>query len=693
MAPMGTSGQFYDQDAAAEPEDRAADPSGMPGRAGVLFDQDVLFDRDTLLDHPDPPDRADPPDRTDAPDRAGGDAARRTRGPKPPGSQGRERQGPQREVPRVPAPGHRAPRQATRRSARSSPPRPPTQGRDAPSPAQAGSEQSSLGRSTGVLAAGTFLSRLTGFIRVAVAAGILGANGLSDAYNFANSVPNIIYDLLLGGILSATLIPVFVDELRRENRRERERAISAILTTIAAALVVVTLILYLLAPLVIHFYLLLNHTAGKGNELAVATSLLRLFAPQVFFLGAIVVSTALLNARRRFAAAAFSPVVNNVIAIAALVAAAVVAHTRDVGVFRHDHGGLLVLGLGTTLGYIVQFVVQLPAMARSGLVFRPVWEPRHPAVRRVAGLSAWLIGVVVANQISFNLIAVIAGHKNGGYTTYQIAYQFFQLPYALLAVSIASAIMPDLANLWFDGNRTAFLGRLINGLRVTLALLIPAAVGYALVVQPVVDLAARHGGFNASDARLLAGTLEFFALGLPGFSAFLPLIRALQAMKDTRAMFFIYALENALSVVLAFALYPSFGDRGLAVAFVGPYTVAAIVAARYIRRKVGPLGGVYTARSIGRTIVATAAMAVVVVGIDAILPHGTAYPVLVVRLLVDVGAGAAVFLLLARWLGIDDLQPVLRLIGPVLARIGLAPRRPAGAGSRRPPVRPVGRRP
>jgi putative peptidoglycan lipid II flippase len=536
-----------------------------------------------------------------------------------------------------------------------------------------------------VLAAGTFLSRLSGFLRVIVAAYILGGNGVSDAYNFANNVPNIIYDLLLGGILSATLIPVFVDELRRSNRRERERAISAILTAAAAVLVVLSVALYLLAPLVIRFYLLLNHTTTKGDEVAVATSLLRLFAPQVFFLGAIVVSTALLNARRQFAAGAFSGAVNNVVGIAALVVTDLVVSTFKIGAFRHDHRGLLILGLGTTLGYVAQFLVQLPAMARGGLLFRPVWQPRHPAVKRVVGLSAWLVGVVVANQVSFNLIAVIAGQKAGQYTAYQYAYQFFQLPYALLAVSIASAIMPDLAARWSAGDRYAFLARVINGVRVTIALMVPAAIGYALVATPVVDLAIRHYNFNATKAELLAGTLQMFALGLPGFSAFLPLIRALQAMKDTRAMFFIYAFENGVSVLLAFTLYGSLGDRGLALAFVAPYTLAAIVTTIYLHRKVGSLGGIYTARSIGRTAVATAGMAIVVVACDRVLPHGTTDIPMIIRLVVDVAAGAAAYLLLARWLGIDDLQPVLRLVRPVLVRLHLAgPRRasrPASIGS------------
>jgi putative peptidoglycan lipid II flippase len=537
-------------------------------------------------------------------------------------------------------------------------------------PAQDGPARAepTLGRSTSVLAAGTFLSRLSGFARVIVVVPILGISNLGDAYTIANSIPNIIYDLLLGGILSATLIPVFVDEMRHDDPRERDRAISAILSTAAAALLVLTVALFALAPLVIHFYL----PAHDAAEIAVGTSLLRYFAPQVFFLGAIVLSTALLNARRQFAAAAFSPVANNLIAIGALVATDVVAHSLDLAAFRHDHGGLLLLGLGTTFGYVVQLLVQLPAMARSEMRLRPLWAPRHAAVRRVVRLSAWLLGVVLANQVSYNLILVFAGKTGkGDLIAFQTAYQFFQLPYALFAVSIASAIMPDLAERWAARQWTAFMARVISGLRVTIALLVPAGVGYAFVAAPVVYLALHHETVNSSKAQLIAQMLTVFALGLPGFSAFLPLVRALQAMKQTRTMFEIYALENALSVVLAVILYRTSGATGLAAAFIAPYTVAAIVAAVYLHRKVGALGGVYTGRSIARTLVATGVMAIVLLVVKRVVPTGISDPLLLVRLVAEVAAGTLAYLLMARWLGIEDLQPVLRIGRSVLGRAGL----------------------
>jgi putative peptidoglycan lipid II flippase len=528
-------------------------------------------------------------------------------------------------------------------------------------PRSGGPGRGSTGRNTAILAGGTFLSRITGFVRVVVIAYALGLGGLADAYNLANTVPNIIYELILGGVLSATMIPVFVEQFRREDREAGARSISAVLTAVTAVLTVVTVLLYVLAPFIIHFYLLFNHQATGGDERAVGTSLLRLFAPQVFFLGAIVVTTALLNARRHFGAAAFSPVVNNVIAIAAILATKAVADTTRLGPFRHDHSALLVLGVGTTAGYVVQFLIHIPALARAGISFRPVWDLHDPAVRQVTRLSAWLVGVVLTNQASLTVVLILADQVGGRYSIYQSAYTFFQLPYALFAVSVASVLTPDLAERWVSRDRVGFQRRMIAGSRITLAVMIPAAIGFALVARPVITLAIHHGAVSASESHLLGSCLALFALGLPGYSAFLLLMRALQAMQDARAMFRVYLLENALSVALSFALYPSLGVRGLCLAWVAPYTLCSFVAVGQVQRRAGSLGGALTVRALVRVVLATAIMAAVIIGAGRVLPSGGSDVDLVAKLVVEVAVGTAVYIGAARLFGIDELDPLLRL--------------------------------
>jgi len=536
----------------------------------------------------------------------------------------------------------------------------------------------SAGRSTAVLAAGTLASRLTGFARVLAIGYVLGVSPLSDAFNYANGIPNIIYDLVLGGILAATLIPVFVEDLSCDDPDERSHSVSAVLTALSVGLVVASALLWILAPYVIDFYLVLEHGGAAGAEKTIATRLLRYFAPQVFFLGTTVASTAILNARRRFGVAAFSPVVNNAIAIAALIATKVVAgsvlapariaSTSTVEAFGRDSRAILVLGVGTTLGYAVQLVSQIPSMHRLGLRLRPVWDPRHRSVRRVAALSGWIVGVVVTNQASLALVLILAGRSSGGVTAYQFAYQFFQLPNALIAVSVASAIMPELAQQWTLGARARFERHFVTGLRVTMAVIVPLCVVYLAVAQPLVTLAIHHGAVSGSGTRLVTSTLEAFIVGLPGFAAFFLLMRVYQAMQDARGMFRVYLLENALTVAAAYGLNIAFGVPGLALAWVLPYSIAAVWALVNLRGRAGSFGGWLTIRALLRIAIASTLAGVGAVAVGVAFTHARTDLMLGARVASQVLAAVAIYV----YVGLKLRMRELRLALGALRRLGVA---------------------
>jgi putative peptidoglycan lipid II flippase len=302
------------------------------------------------------------------------------------------------------------------------------------------------------------------------------------------------------------------------------------------------------------------------------------------------------------------------------------------------------------------------------LHMRPVWDPRHPAVRRVAGLSSWLLGVVLANQASLARVMILADRTYGGLTAYQFGYQFFQLPYALIAVSVASAIMPDLADRWSSGRHQAFERQFVNGLRVTLAVLVPLSLVYMAIAQPFIQLAIHHGRVSQSGAHLITTTLVLFAAGLPGFSAYFLLMRAYQAMQDAAGMFRIYVLENALTVVAALILSPLLGVPGLALAWVGPYTIASLWAVARLRGRVGSLGGWITIRALIRIAVASAVTAGVVVALGLPFSGHDRDPLLVLRIVLQVGAGAVVYVSVGRALGIRELRPLMAVARRVLQR-------------------------
>ncbi len=482
---------------------------------------------------------------------------------------------------------------------------------------------------------------------------VLGQERLADAYNQANTIPNTIYDLLLGGVLSATLLPVLMQSLTWRPGERDEETVPSVVTFLTVVLVAATGIFWLLAPEIIHFFLILAEGGGVAAERSLATTWLRLFTPQLLFIGLITITTALLNARRRFAAVAFSPALANLVTIGALVLADQLVKDSSLSAYSADRTAVLVVGLGTTAGYFVQLLAQLPALFRADIPLRPRWQPHHPALRQIARLSGWTVGAVAANQVSFILVSILANSQGGDLSSFMYAYTFMQLPYAIIAVSIAYAVAPDLAQLWSEGNSEGFATRVSYALRVTLALLLPGGIGYALVARPAILLALAHGRLSASSAIFTASMLAIFAFGLPGFSAFLLLMRAFQSKQDTRSMFWLYAIENVVTIVAALALYPAFGARGLAAAWIGAYTVVLPLAWARLRAS-APV--VILPGWLGRVVAATAVMGVVVAGLLHLIPEGHSIGTSATRLLLVVFVGGGVFVVMARALGIKEVN-------------------------------------
>jgi putative peptidoglycan lipid II flippase len=433
-----------------------------------------------------------------------------------------------------------------------------------------------LRRRSTVMAAGTVASRATGFLRVLALLYALGQNRLTDSYNLANTLPNIVYELVLGGVVSATLVPIFVGLFDGDDD-DPWRGVAAVTWLVLGVTAGLSVLFAVAAPLLAAPYAALNHGSHADAQRHLVVALMRYFAPQVLLLAGMAVGSAILNARRRFAAPMFAPVLNNVVAIAALLAAPhFIRHggTRDLRL----GAGLVVLGLGTTLGYLAQLIGLWPSLRAIGARLKPVWDPRHPAVRKAAALSGWTFGFVVANQVAYLIVVALANKRSGELTSYQAAFQFFQLPHAIIAVSVTSALLPELSSAVTRAERAEFDALFHRGLRVIGAFLVPAALVAAVFAEPLLRPLIAHGRVSASDLHTTARTLSAFALGLPGFSAFILCTRALQARKDTRRVFYLYVVENAINVALALALYPSLHVRGLAYSYAAAYTASAVIA-------------------------------------------------------------------------------------------------------------------
>lgn len=524
---------------------------------------------------------------------------------------------------------------------------------------QSGGGHADLARNTAVMAAGTLLSRVTGFGRLFALAYALGFTRLTDTYNLANVTPNIVYELVLGGVLSATLVPVFVSRLSTEEDEDVAwRAISAVVSVAAVALVAVSLLFFVLAPLLIRLYTVGNNGPSADEQRAVATTLLRMFAPQVAFYGMVTVTTALLQARRRFAAPMFAPALNNLVVIAVILALPHVADEVSLRGVGQDAAALTLLGVGTTAGVAALALVQLPALWRARVRLRFVWDPRHEAVRTVLRLSGWTFGLVAANQVALAVVLILANGRAGDVAAYQAALVFFLLPYGVFAVSVMSAMLPDMSERWSLGDVQGLRRQVDLGLRTIGAVLVPAAVGYVCLARPIVKVVLDHGALRASSAGTTADVLALLALGLPAYASYLFLMRTYQAMQDTRSMFLLYLVENSLNVVLAFALYPSLGVKGLALAYALAYLGGTAAAVAHLHARTGGIVTVAAARAWLRIGGASAVMAGAVLFTSGLVGPAPA------KLGIGMVAGVTVYLGGAKILGVGELSMLLRTRRP-----------------------------
>lgn len=529
--------------------------------------------------------------------------------------------------------------------------------------------QRSVGRSVVVMATGTVLSRLTGLLRV-IAFARLGFGAFTDAYQRANNTPNLVYELILGGVLSATLVPVFVEVLRGA-RDDADRAISAVMSVAGVALIGLAVVLTVAAPWIAGLYYL-----GRDDPIqrALAGELLRYFGPQVAIYGFITLATAVLNARRRFGAPMFAPIINNLVVTAMLLVAQPMVHrlSRETGgdslaAVKSDHTAKLLLGLGTTAGVVAMGLVLVPALRRCGIRFRWNWEPGHPVVRSIVALSGWTVGYVIANQVALGFVSWLSAGERGDYSAYNAAFAtFFQLPHGVLAVSIMTALQPELSLAFGDGRRGRFRAHIARGIRLTNALLIPAAAGILVLSRPLTELVLRGGDMDLADVHATADALSGFAIGLPAFSCYLLLMNGFKAMRDTRTTFLVNVVENGINIGLAAVLYPVYGVRGLALAFALAYVLSALLAGEVLSRRVRGLYGRDIAASVIRVLAATAVMATVVWLVQRGLaaesaPSGTvSRPGSRAAIAVQVGAataaGVTVYLGAARLLGVRELS-------------------------------------
>ena len=418
-------------------------------------------------------------------------------------------------------------------------------------------QEPSLVRSTALMATGTLLSRITGLLRVTVLVATLGVgeSRLADVYNVANTTPNIIYELVLGGILSSIFVPVFVEVRTTRGQRQAWHVARATMTIAIAGLGLLAAVAMVAAPWIIRLYVNSGTPAERAEAIEVGGQLLAMFMPQIVFYGVGAVMTGLLNAHRRFGVPAFAPILNNLVVIAVGLTFHALVGQQVPQLGEVTTGQKLLLGLGTTAGVAAMTLVQWPFLRRIGFRFHFVWNWRDRAIRKMATLSAFTVGYVITNQLGYLLVPILAYGVQGGYTAYSTAFIFFQLPHGVFAVSVMTALLPPLSEQAVAGDWAAFRASLGRGIRLTAAVLLPAALGYLALAGPIVRLLLEHGVVTEESTSLLIPVLMVFVLGLVPFSTFQLVLRAFYALQDTRTPFLVNLVAVGVNVVVNLLLF------------------------------------------------------------------------------------------------------------------------------------------
>ena len=531
----------------------------------------------------------------------------------------------------------------------------------------------SLKRASAVMTVGTVFSRITGLLRlfaIAAALGIAEQGSIADSFNLANTAPNIIYELILGGILTSVFVPVFVELLEKEGRERAWEIGSALINLSLVTLVAIATLGVLAAPLLAKLYTLNVDGSQVEVQREVLSFLLRLFIPQIIFYGLTALTAGLLNAHKRFGAPMFTPILNNLSVIAVFLLFHQAFERVTLGSITN--GQLWIIGLGTTGGVALMALAQIPFLRGLGR-YRFTLSVAHPSLKKLARLAVFVIGYVAVNQLGYLIVQVLAAGEPGGYAAYVYAFTFFMLPHGLFAVSVITALLPGMSEHAVNGDWESFRDRLSVGVRATMFLLLPAAAGYFVLGDPIVRILLEHGNTTRTSTQLVADVLRFFVVGLVPFAIFQMFLRAFYAIQDTKTPFLINCVAVALNTVLNLILFPWLGVKGLALGHASAYLFGIVAQGRYLSRRIGGLdvsrlmaSGV---RILGASIFMGACVWAIFNGLQELAPD-VGFVGQALETGTAVVAGAMIYLWTASRLGVEEVSLIRGLVGRRLGKKG-----------------------
>ncbi|MET7646240.1 murein biosynthesis integral membrane protein MurJ [Streptomyces sp. NPDC005426] len=507
---------------------------------------------------------------------------------------------------------------------------PPVPDRPEPAPAptppkSGGGRASGLLKSSAVMAAGTLVSRLTGFVRSLVITAALGAALLGDSFTIAYTLPTMIYILTVGGGLNSVFVPQLVRSMK-DDEDGGEAYANRLLTLVMVALGLIVALAVFAAPFLIRLMSSTISNDPAANN--VATTFARYCLPTIFFMGVHVVMGQILNARGKFGAMMWTPVLNNIVMIftfGMFIWVYGTSHESHMGVQTIPPEGVRLLGIGTLLGLVVQALAMIPYLREAGFRFRPRFDWRGHGLGKTVKLAKWTVLFVFANQAGVLVVTQLAtsagkasGQNGAGFLAYSNAQLIWGMPQAIITVSVMAALLPRISRAAHDNDPGAVRDDISQGLRNSAVAIVPVAFAFLALGVPMCTLLYASSGPEA--ARSMGFILMAFGLGLIPYSVQYVVLRGFYAYEDTRTPFYntvIVALVNAAASAVCYVALPAqWAVVGMAASYGLAYAVGVGIAWRRLRNRLGgDLDGSRVLRTYARLCLAAIPAALIAGGV------------------------------------------------------------------------------
>ncbi len=527
--------------------------------------------------------------------------------------------------------------------------------------------------SSAVMAAGTMVSRLSGYVRTLLLGAAIGNVLHADLFTIGNTVPNMLYILLAGGVFNAVLVPQLVRSMKND-ADDGEAYTNRVITLAALFLAAVSVVLVVAAPWVMSVFLSSDYdkpALAEQRDSIVAFA--RFCLPQVFFYGMFALVGQILNARRRFGPMMWAPIANNVVSVVVLVGYLVFygpVPKADLSA-AYSPGQEAWLGLGATAGIAVQLLVLLPFLRAAGFHYRPRFDFRGTGLGHTLRLGVWTVLFVIANQVAYAVVVRLAsggttggGSDATGYTVYANTFLIVMVPHAIVTVSLATAMLPLLSSQASARDLPGLAASLGRVLRTALAVVLPFAVLLPVIAPDLATLLWKYGGARNTYGLYIL-SLSLFGIGVVFFTVHYLVLRGFYALERNRTVFWIQCAVAATNIVAAVVLVARTDAEhtapALVVAYAASYVVGSVVSYLVLRRTLGGLGTPELVRFLVRLVIITAVATGVALGLALLLPgrDEPSHVLALLRLLVVGGVDVTVFVVLARAFRVTEVTAVL----------------------------------